>query len=395
MIEKKTYIIENFSGSNTIYQNKKILLNILLLTIAFFITLVAPYIGALVCSAIVIIFPRNYFLPYILFAFVGLVFTTASKQVGIDLSEDFARYFDIYKQYAETSDIDFLYSSFKPWEVGLPTLYLICASIFGDVGEQQLLLIFSVITLISAIGSSIFVAHSLQLGLEQKRILIGMTLLLFPVLVSTQLLRQYFAGLLIFAAWFSRNRSLKWGLSLIGLACHTSALAIMLGLFVSVSWKRLLLFSIIFTLLFSQAFIESYLNITALNLLSAIESNDSNNTGSIIRATLIFMPCIFVGAILKSARWAFEFRIFLYALLMLAIVPNQEIAFRLSIPYFDIALGLLIGIIICQFKANIRLCLIIIPFLLSLYSGRFVEGAFLWQQYEPFSWPAKYIYIYL
>lgn len=392
-MEKTIAVMGRFpSGGSSHYIN--MLPQTLMLAAALLLTLVAPYSGALVSSALIVIFPRNYFRSLVFSAFVGLVFTTASKEVGIDLSEDFARYYEIYKQFVQTYDLQLLYGAFKPWEIGLPTIFLVCGTLFGNVSEQELLLIFSVITLTSALGTSIYLARSLELGFEERRVLIGMTLLLFPVLVSTQLLRQYFSALLILAAWFSKRWSLRAGLLAIGVAFHTSAIAIFIGLLVSGSWTRLLLFAATFTLLFSRFYVESYFNFNALNLLTALESHDSNNVGSIIRAALMFVPCVLSAAALKRARWPFELRVFLFALLMLIFIPNQQVAFRLAVPYFDMALGLLIGLIVCQFGVKMRLCLIMTPFLLGLYSGRFVEGAFLWQQYEPFGWPAAYLYIY-
>jgi hypothetical protein len=375
-----------------IWHHRDLLPQTVLLTAAVFTTAAAPYIGALVSSALIIIFPLRYFRTLSTSACAGIVFTIASKEVGIDLSDDFARYYDIYKQFVENKDAQLLYGSFKPWEVGLPTLFLFCGIFFGKMGAQDLLLIFSVVTLVSSLLTGVYIARCLELTREERRILVGLMLLLFPVIVSTQLLRQFFAGLFVFAAWNSRHWSKRAGLLILGFAFHTSTLAIFSGLLLCVSWVRLVLFAIAFSLLFSESFVGSYMNFSALNLLTALEEFESSNTGNIIRASLLFLPYIVCAMALRRARWQFELRVFLFALLILMLVPNQQVAFRLTVPYFDIGLGILMGIIACQFGPKMRSWLVVMPMALSLYTGRYVEGAFLWQQYDLMGWPLAYIY---
>ena len=90
-----------------IWHHRDLLPQTVLLTAAVFTTAAAPYIGALVSSALIIIFPLRYFRTLSTSACAGIVFTIASKEVGIDLSDDFARYYDIYKQFVENNPYRF------------------------------------------------------------------------------------------------------------------------------------------------------------------------------------------------------------------------------------------------------------------------------------------------
>lgn len=365
----------------------------ILVVISIFLVSISPYVGAMACSALIIFSPKKFSGILVLFSCLGLIVTSASKTVGLSLSDDMAGYHESYIAYAAGGSVENLYASFAWFEVALPSLYILLEKIFGVIDAQYFTLIFSIICVTSFTYSVNLFCKFYGYDEKKTRAIVGFSLLLYPALLSVQLLRQFLSVCFFMIAICLSSASKRAIGILFASIMHFSSMFVLLVVFVSAKWSRIFIFLVFFSFFLEPSL--GFLGNTILRYGYLIDrTTDVNDIMLLIRPLLIILPALLLAAISRPdfmQRYAIRFLV-LNILIFILAFDYLGLSSRLTFAGLDIFIGTMIGILLSNSRPIFKFLMLTLIVSINFYGVMQTGTMFLWGEYNLIGPPWYFIY---
>lgn len=198
---------------------------ILLLIPGYILALFSPIISIAWCSVALLISPQNNFslILYRPLLAVVLALIVAGQTVGSFESDDFNNYYNVYKILTEGGSLtDATLFLGNPLEYGLPILFGLISLFFNELNPTQLKFIVALIFSFAAIEVILRAEKKSKASIRSVLLISFIALLSFTLF--SQLVRQGFSTIFIFAYIASTSRWVKFGAASAAVLFHITAL---------------------------------------------------------------------------------------------------------------------------------------------------------------------------
>jgi EpsG family len=343
-----------------------------LIIAGYLLALFSPIISLFWCSIALLISQQNKYslILYRPILAIVLALTVAGQTVGSFESDDFENYFNVYVILSKGGSLNeaavFLGN---PLELALPfSLYLI-SLIFNELNPTQLKLIISLVFSIAAI-EVILRAEANKEASARAALLITFISLVSLSLFS-QLVRQGFSTILIFAATVVASRWLKFALATAAVLFHTTALPIIIVIYL-LSKRPYTTILIVSMLAVAFFYIHPLLNalgadeisklafVARQEFSSALTATEKGNLKTLLIAFLIVLfavmlrPKVMLLDDLKQHRNYF----ILFSLLFIIFLPVPLLSSRITMFFTLFLIGYCVGQFLLPLDKKIQIPII-------------------------------------